>query len=293
MRKSIEYFRQAIERDATYALAYAGVAMAYTELVEIGSLRPEEAYRRARDAGAKALELDSELGEAHCMVAFVKFVHDFDWPGAEQEFKRALELSPSSADTYDLYGRLCSALERYDDAIAMQQRAYELDPLAHRADVATALLRAGRHDEALQAARRAIELDPRYPRGHSTLGWALLKKGMEAEGLAALERAVSLSPDDGLWLSQLGQAYALAGKIDAARAVLRQLQERSRQSYVSPYHLAYVYTGLGDQDQAMDCLERAFEERSGAVYGIKGSFLFATLRSHPRFTALLKKMNLT
>ncbi len=292
MRKSIEYFERAIEQDPTYALAYAGVAMAYTELGELGVLRGDQAYQRAKEAATKGLEIDGELGEAHCMLAFVKYVCDFDWAGAEQGFKRALELSPSSADTYDLYGRLCSALERYDDAIAMQQRAYELDPLAHRADVATAFLRAGRYEEALQAATRAIVLDPSYPRAHSTLGWALLKTGLEVNGLAKLEQAVSLSRGGTLFLAQLGQAYALAGKIDRAQEVLRQLEELSRQAYVSPYALAYVYTGLGDHDKAMDCLERAYEERADAVYGIKGSFLFASLRSHPRFTALLKKMNL-
>ena len=292
MQKSIEYFEQAIERDPSYALAYAGLAMAYTEMCEVGALGAEQAYPRAKAAGAKALELDSELGEAHCVLAFVKFVHDFDWSGAEQEFKRALELSPSSADTYDLYARMCSALERHTDAVAMEQRAYELDPLYHPTAIATTLLRAGRYDEALQAATRAIELDPLSPRSHFTLGWALFKNAMEAEGLAAMERAVAVSPNDTLWLSQLGQAYALGGKIDAARAVLRELEERSRQTQVLPYHLAYVYTGLGEQDKAMDCLERAFEERGGAMYGIKGSFLFTPLRSHPRFTALLRKLNL-
>jgi serine/threonine-protein kinase len=225
-------------------------------------------------------------------VAYLKAVWDFDWMGAEREFKRALELSPSSADTYDLYGRMCAAVERYDEAIAMEQRAQELDPVAHRLDVATTLLRAGRYDEALQAATRAIEFDPHHDRAHSTLGWAYLKKGMSDEGLAELERAVSVSPGNTQWLAQLGQAYALVGKVAKAREVLRQLEELSRTTYVSPYHAAFVYTGLGEQDRALDLLERALEERAGAVYGVKGSFLFTPLRSHARFTALLRKMNL-
>ncbi len=291
-RKGIEYFEQAIAQDPDYALAYAALAMAYTELGETGALRPDEAYARAREAGAKALALDSGLGEAHCMLAFVKAVCDFDWAGAEQGFKRALELTPNSADTYDLYGRMCLALERYDEALAMEQRAQELDPLAHRADVARALLRAGRYDEALQAATRAIELDPHYARGHATLGWAHLKQGMIEPGLAELETAVSLSPGDTLWLAQLGQAYGTVGKVQKARDVLRQLEALSRQRFVSPYHMAFVYTGLGEQDSAIDWLERAYEGRSGPVYSVKGSFLFTPLRPHPRFQALLKKMNL-
>jgi eukaryotic-like serine/threonine-protein kinase len=292
MRRAIEHFQQAITRDPSYALAYTGVALAYVELGEGGALRPDEAYARARQAVAKALELDSGLGDAHSTLALLKLVCDFDWTGAEQEFKRALELNPSSANTYDYYGRMLSALERYDEAIAMVKRAQELDPIAHPLDLASVLLRAGRYDEAVRAAKPVIELDPHYARGHATLGWAYVKKGMTDEGLVELEKAVALSPGDSIWLGQLGQAYAMVGKVAESREVLRQLEELARQRYVSPYHVAYVYTGLGERDTAMDWLERAYEERAGAVYGIKGSFLFAPLRSHARFTALLSKMNL-
>ena len=291
-RKGLEYFEQAIAQDPDYALAYAALAMAYTELGETGALRPDEAYARAKAASAKALALDSGLGEAHCMLAFIKAVCDFDWLGAEEEFKRALALTPNSADTYDLYGRMCLALERNEEALALERRAQELDPLAHRADVARTLLRMGRHAEALQAATRAIEFDPHYARGHATLAWAYLKKGIIERGLAELETAVSLAPGVTQWLAQLGQAYGIAGKVAKARDVLRQLEELSRERFVSPYHMAIVYTGLDEHDSALDWLERAYEERSGPVYSVKGSFLFTSLHAHPRFTALLKKMNL-
>ena len=292
MRQAIKFFEQAIERDPGYALAYASVATAFTELGEGGEMNPGEAYPRAQAAAARAVALDPDLGEAHSTVAYGKFVFEFDWAGAEHEFKRALELSPGSADTYDLYGRLCQTLERYDEAIAMLQRAQQLDPLAHRVDVATALLRAGRYAEALEAVNRAIALDRDDARGCSTLGWVYFRMGRVAEGLAALERAVALAPSNTIWLAQLGQACALAGKVDRAREILGALEEQSTRRYVSPYHLAYVYTGLGQQDRAMDCLERAFEQRAGAVYGIRGSFLFEPLRSHPRFEALLHRMHL-
>jgi serine/threonine-protein kinase len=292
MREAIRYFERAIERDPRFALAYAAMGMAYAELGETGAQRPAEAFPRAKTAAARALELDDELGDAHCTAAFVRFVYDFDWAGAEEGFRRALELSPNSADSYDLYGRLCSSLERYEEAIAYQQRAQELDPLAHRADVANALLRAGRPDEALEAAERAIELDPQYARGQSTFGWACLAQGKVEEGLAALERAVDLAPGESQWLAQLGQACAQTGRPDRAREILERLESRARSGYVAPNHLAYVYTGLGEHDRAIDCLEQAFEQRAGAVYGIKGSFLFAPLRTHPRFVALLGRMNL-
>ena len=291
MQRAIVYFERAIARDPGYALAYASVAMAYAELAEGGALAPEVAVRQARDAGANALRLDPTLGEAHCAVAHLNQL-DFDWAAAEQEFKRALELSPSSADTYDLYGRMCAGLERYEEAIALVRRAQELDPLAHRTDVAAALLRAGRYDEAALEAARALEDDPDYDRAHATLGWAYLKKGMTDAGLGELERAVALSPTNSQWLAQLGEAYALVGSADKAREVLQQLEDRARRTYVSPYHLAFVYTGLGEHERALDLVERAFDEHAGAMYGIKGSFLLAPLRPHPRFKALLTRMNL-
>jgi serine/threonine-protein kinase len=292
MRQSIGYFEQAIARDGAYALAYAGIAAAYVELGETGALEPKRAHQAGREAVARALALDDGLGEAHSLLAHVKVVSEFDWAGAEREFERALALSPSSADTYDFYGRMCAALGRHDEAIALLQRAHELDPLAHRSDAANAFLRAGRLDEGLTAARRAVELDPHYDRAHATLGWALLLTGRAEEGVAELERAVSLTSSSTVWPAQLGQAYAMTGRPEKARAVLRQLEERARREYVAPYHMAYVHTGLGEMDAAMDWLERAYEERAGAVYGIKTSFVFAPLRGHPRFTALLKKMNL-
>jgi tetratricopeptide (TPR) repeat protein len=292
MRQSIGYFEQAAARDPRFAGAYAGIAMAYVELFETGAMSAEETYPPAKQAVERALELDPEQPDAHCVLAFAKLVFDFDWEGSEAEFQRTLELSPNHADAWDLYGRLCSALERHEEGIAMARRAQELDPLAHRLDVATALLRAGRAAEALEVATQAITFQPDYARGHATRGWVLIKLGRQAEGLAALERAVALSPGDPLWLAQLGQAYAEAGQTERARGLLQDLEEQARTRYVAPYHLAYLYTGLGQWDRAMECLETAYQQRAGSVYGIKGSFLLAPLRSHPRFQALLRKMRL-
>jgi tetratricopeptide (TPR) repeat protein len=292
MQRAIDYYQQATVRDPDFALAYASMAMTYAELGEGGLLSPDVAFGQARDAAANALRVDPGLGDAHCAVAYLKTLWDFDWAGAEREFKRALELSPSSADTYDYYGRMCAAIERYDEAIALQQRAQELDPLAHRMDVASTMLRAGRYTEAARGAERVLESDPVYDRAHATLGWAYFRQGKQAQGIAELERAVSLSQANAQWLAQLGQAYALMGSTDKARKILQQLEDRARETYVSPYHLAFVYAGLGDMERALDLLERAFAQRTGAIYSIKGSVLLAPLRSHPRFTALLEKMNL-
>lgn len=290
--RSIEYFERAIIRDPTFALAHANLGMAYLELVEDGVMAPAIAYARAPDVSAKALSLDSELSAAHSTMGYLKAVGYFDWTGAESAFRRALELSPGNTNACDLYGRLCAGLERYDDAIALQARAHELDPLAHRMDLVTTLLRAGRYDEALVKAKEAVELDDGYDRARATLGWAYILSGKPDEGLAELELAVSLSRGHTMWLGQLGEAYARTGRKAKARSILRDLEKKARSTYVSPYHFAYVFTGLGEYDKAMEFLERAVAERTGPAYSIKGSFLLTALHTHPRFHALLRGMNL-
>ena len=290
--RAIDLFNRAIAGDPTYALAHVGVAMAYAELVESGALPPADGRPRAMEAAESALRIDPGLADAHCAMAHLKSLWEFDWSGAEAGFRRAIELNPNSADAHDLYGRMCDAQLRFDDALALQRRAQELDPLAHRLDVATTLLRAGRYAEAESDVARAIEFEPEYDRAHATLGWARIKQGNFADGLASLERAVAISPHDTQWLAQLAQARALAGDTAGARDILRQLEERANSEYVSSYHLAFIYTGLGDEERALDMLEQAYEERAGAIYAVKGSFLFAPLRGHPRFKALLARINL-
>ena len=295
LRKGAEYFRAAAVADPRFALAYVGIAQCFAEIA-VGqggrSMTPDEAYTQATNAATQALALNADLGEAHSVLALLKMAHDYDWTGSEAEFKRALELSPGSADIYDYYGWLCGSLERYEEGLVLVRRAYELDPLTHRSDVASMLLRAGRYEEALAAAQRAAEFEPNYSRVRSTLGWAHLKLGSVDAGLSNLEHAVKMDPENTLFQAQLGQAYAMYGKPDEARAVIQRLETWTRERYVSPYHLAYVYTGLGDFDRAIDMLERSYRERAGAIYGVKGSFLFTPLHAHPRFIALLRKMNL-
>jgi TolB-like protein/Flp pilus assembly protein TadD len=295
LRQAVDYFTRAVQKDPGFALAHADLAQAYTELALAsggGLFRPDQAFDLARASVSTALALDGTLAEAHCMVGFLYYVRDFDWDGAEAAFRRALELSPNSADTNDLYGRMLAALGRHQEAIPFVTRAQELDPLSHRTDLAAALLRAGRYEEALPAAEHAVALDPGYGRGHATLGWVYIKLGRIEEGLAELRQGAELTLNDAMFLAQLGEAYALTGREGEARDVLRRLEERSHEEYVTPYYFAYVYTGLGEHDRAIDALERALAERSGGLYGIKASFLFAPLRGHPRFTALLRKLNL-
>jgi adenylate cyclase len=293
-RRALGEFEKAVDRDPGFALAWTSIAQIHTEsgISGIVGKSPEEAIRRAKQAIGRALELDDELPEAHGIAALIRFTLDFDWQGAEREFLRALELGPGAGEIHDHYSWMLSSLERYDEALREVRRAKELDPLLVQSDVGTALLRAGRFDEALEEARKAVASEPGSARCHSNLGWALIFSGDPAAGIASLESAVALSPGATLFLSQLGQAAALTGDVDRARKILAQLHELAERDFVSPYHFAYVHAGLGEADAAIDHLEQAFERRSGAIYGIKGSFLFRNLRDHPRFAALLRRMNL-
>lgn len=294
-RRSLLDYHAAIDRDPGFALAWVSTAGAYAELCIGGSVgkSPEEAIALAKKAATHALEIDQELGEAHSISALIQFAFDFDWAGAERSFLRAIELSPGCAQAHQHYGWLCSSLERHDDALRQLRRARELDPLLIPTDVVTHLLRAGRVGEALEEAQKSAREQPGTPRCHSVLGWALIFSGEETAGIASLERAVALSTGGTLFLSQLGQACALRGDVKRARQILDEMRNRSTREFISPYHFAYVYAGLGEADAAIDCLERAFERRSGAIYGIKGSFLFHSLRDHPRFESLLRRMNLS
>lgn len=290
--RSIEFFERAIVCDPGFALAFVHLAMAYTELAEDGTMAPDIAYRHATEAATRALRLDPLLGAAHCAMGHLKAVREFDWSGAEECFKRALELSPSDAHTYNLYGRFCAGLARHDEAITLHSHARELDPLVHRMDLVTALIRAGRYPEAIAEAESAMALDPSHGRTRATLGWAYFLSGRRDEGLAQLEQAVSLSHGTSAWLAQLGEAYGMAGNAEKAREILAELGERAQHTFVSPYYFAYLHTGLGDFDRAMDSLTHAVALRTGPAYAIKGSFLLAPLRTHPAFLRLLREMKL-
>jgi tetratricopeptide (TPR) repeat protein len=297
VRQGLEFLNQAVASDPNFALAHTWISLAHVAAVmgyDGGAARADESCRLARAAADRALRLDSDLGEAHGAMAFVKLVAEFDWQGSERGFRRALELNPNSDVLWSEYGLLLSALARYDEAIAAYRRAKELDPLAplHSSTLSSMLLRAGRADEALDEAARLLKLQPEYPMAHSNFGWAQLMKGGVDEGLSSLVKAVELAPGNTMLLGQVGHAYGMIGREEQAREILNRMQALASTRSVPSYHLAYVYAGVGDFEKAMDCLERAFDERAGGIYGVGGSFIFARLRSHPRFRALLDKMNL-
>jgi TolB-like protein/Tfp pilus assembly protein PilF len=296
-RNAIELFEQAVAADPGFARPYADAALSWAVLGMghgAGALRPSLGYERGRAAVEKALRLDLSLGAAHAVLGLLRFEYEFDWTGAETECRDAIRLAPGDSLAHNIYGQLLSSLRRFGEAISEQSLAYQLDPLTPVAasDLATTLLRAGRQDEALPVAERLIGLDPEFPMAHSTRAWALLKRGAVAEGLAELERAVELSPGNTLFLAQLGEACAMVGDERRARDILARLEALRCERYVSPYHLAYVHTGLGQSEEAITQLERALAERSGGIYGLAGSFLFEELRTEPAFQEILARMNL-
>jgi serine/threonine-protein kinase len=292
LARAIDLYQRALERDPSFGLAAANAGLCYIEMAEQGFMPPEDAFARAEEHVEHALRVWPDLSAAHMCAAYLRMTRDYEWAEAEREFRLALELAPNDAEACDLFGRMCAGIARFDESLALLRRAQELDPLAHQNDITTTLLRAGRYEEAVERAATAVEINSVNPRTRATLGWAEFLRGRVREGIATMEHAVSLAPDSTLWLGQLGEMYGMAGESERARAIARDLEERARNGFVSPYHLAYVYTGLGELDRAFDLLEHAIETRTGATYGIKGSFLFIPLREHPRWRGLLAKMNL-
>ncbi len=296
LRKAIEHFREAIEFDPTYALAFAGLADSYTLLGSAGydAPRPLEMMPMAKAAAVKALEIDESLAEAHTSLAFIKFRLDWDWAGAEEEFTRAIELNPGSATSHHWYAIYLTAMDRQEEAIDEIKRAQRLDPLS--LIIAAAVGRiyhfAGQYDRALEEFRKTLEMDANYGEAHFNLGFTYAKKGRYEEAIAEFQEAIKLSENRTVMLAVLGHIFSMAGKQTQARSVLEQLTELSNQSYVSPLDMAIVYTGLGEKEPAFEWFEKAYLERSGPLIYLKVEALYDSLRSEPRFKDLLRRMNL-
>ena len=294
-RKAIEYFNQAIEKDRNYGLAHAGLADSYIVLGQYSLLSAKEAYAKAREAATKALELDDTLAEAHNALATVKGDYDWDWPGAEREFRRAIELNPSYATAHQWYCQLLSVLGRNEEALAEIKRAQQLDPLSLIINAVSGaiLLRAGRDDPAIEQLRKTLEIDPNFARAHYYLGIAYVRKGAFGEAIAEFQRATTLSPNITQYKGGLGHAYARAGKSAEARKLLSELKEQSKRRYVSWLDFATIYAGLGEKDQAFACLEQAYEQRDTKLFiSGYGNPLLDPLRPDPRFEDLLRRIGL-
>jgi TolB-like protein/Flp pilus assembly protein TadD len=292
LKKAVGYFKQAIALDPNYALAYAGLADAYMFISDM-YLPIKEAMPMARAAAQEALKLDETLAEAHAALGGVKMQFDWEWAEAEREYRRAIELNPSYALVHNGYGILLVYLGRFDEARAQTNRARELDPLSPFVQVGAVwpVYFGRQYDQAIEQLRQIAAWNPEFVNVYINLGWAYTHKGMYEEAIAALNKAKSLS-DNWLIAAHLGYVYARAGKRDEARKALAELQARAKREHISDYGFAVVYVGLGEKDQAFAALEKAYEARVDFLFWLKVEPLFDELRLDPRFTDLLRRMNL-
>jgi len=293
LRTAIEYFNQALGKDPSYALAYAGLADSYGLLHVYGAASPADSQPQAKAAAKKALELDDTLAEAHTSLAKVLNRYDFDLERSLKEFERAIQLNPNYATAHQWYsnGPLL-AFGQFDRAIAEGKRAVELDPLSLviNADLGQDYFIARRYDEAIAQLRKTIEMDPRFYLTHWDLGQVWQLKGQLNEAIAEYRKAVELN-DDPFVLALLGQAYARAGQREEAQRILARLSGEAKSRYVHAYSFALMYLALGDKERAIDEMERAYRERAGGdVSWIKVDPLLDDLRGNPRFEALVQKV---
>jgi len=294
-QKSLEYFQRAIERDPSYALAYAGTADCYDLLGWYDYLPPEEAFPRAKAAAEKALEVDETLAEANASLGWISANYDWDWLAAESKYKRAIELNPSYATVHQWYAEYLSYMGRHDESIAEAKRAQELDPLSIiiNNDLGQVLYYARQYDRAIEQLQKVLELDPDFIIAHFFLAFLYAQKAMYEEAIAEVQKAMNLSGGgDLLMVAQLGTIYSSSGRRDEAKKVLDELYQLSKQRYVSPFYIALIYVGLRQKNQAFEWLEKAYEERDHWLETLKVHPMLDSLRSDPRFTKLLKKMRL-
>ncbi len=291
-RRAIGYFEEAIGRDPRYALAWAGLADARTLLGIYGYASPRVALPEAREAALRALELDATLAEAHATLGAVQEGFDWDWAGAEAEYRRAIELNPSYATAAHWYGMFLVMMGRFEDGLAQLERAAALDPLSSpiRTSVAMALVYARRPQEAIEQCGSVLELDPDFAWAHGVLGQAHLQLGSLEQGVEHSRHASELSGLSPEYQAELAAAYAAAGRRSEALALLSELERPGASSSPPWFEMAMAFAGLGDRDRAFECLERAYATRSAWRSYLGVETRLDPVRADPRFEALLARM---
>ena len=294
---AMDYFQQAIERDPSYAAPYSGLADCYAlfgSSFDVGGQPPNEVQPKAKSAALKALELDSSLSDAHNSLAYVKFTYDWDWQGAEAEFKRSLQLNPGYTHGHHWYAHLLLSAGRPDEAFAESNRALELDPVSPIVNLHLGwhYLYTKQYDKALEQLSKTLELDSDYALAHWYRGLAYEQKTMYAEALREMNRAKDLLPGNLAVQSDIGHVYAISGDKRSAEKVIADLKAESRQRYVNQYELALIYIGLGQNDRAFESLDKAYREHSDQLIYLGVDPRLDAIRSDARFTELVRRVGI-
>ena len=293
LRKAMEQFQLATDKDPNYALAYVGLADCYVVLGDYTGAPTRETIPHAKAFAERALQLDASLAEAHATLGFVA-QNLWQWQTAEEHFKRAIELNPNYATAHQWYSLSLLEMGRFAEALTEIKRAQELDPLSViiSNNVANDYLALGDMNSSMEQSKRLIELDPSYPRGHEALASAYLKQHRYPEAIAELQKAINLSPADSVLQRDLGFTYGVSGKRAEAVNILNQLQALYEKQEAFGADVAGVYAGLGDKDKAFEWLEKDYQARNGRLARIRWNTPFDPLRSDPRYIDLLRRMSL-
>jgi TolB-like protein/Flp pilus assembly protein TadD len=293
LRRSIDYFNQAIAKDPNYALAYAGLAQAWKLLPAFNGGAPQDCFPQAESAARKALALDDTLSDAHAALASLKGLNGFDYAGAITEYERTLQLNPNDATARQWFANDTLAnIGQNERELAELNRAVELDPLSLviNSNLGWAYIHLGRLDEAVAQLRKTVEMDGAFYYARYTLALALELKGAIPEAIAEYQKTVSIA-EDSVPLGMLGRLYAAQGRKDEAQQILQQLRQKREQRYTAAYSLALVYLGLGDRNEALNWLEQGYREHDGFNIGpIRVDPLLTSLHGDPRFEALAEKI---
>ncbi len=287
-----KYLDQSLKADPNYAPAHALLAQQQVIQMFRGLVPPNVAFDRAKASARRAIALDEGLAEAHYQLGYVLALYDWDWGGAEREFRRAVELNPSDANAHAWYGFYLSWMNRPKEAVALARRAATLDPVSVLAMVneATVLLLGRMIDSAVAKAEASVAFDPQYGLAYERLGLAYDARNDYPKAIEAYRKALGLFPGDPQRLASLAGAYAKIGRTDTARVVLADLLARERRSFVTPLALATLYVGLGEPDHAIDWIEQGFQGRSPEMVALQVSPVWESLRGQPRFQAVLRRM---
>ncbi|MGD9561607.1 MAG: hypothetical protein AB7F88_04450 [Pyrinomonadaceae bacterium] len=295
MLRSIDYFQQAVKLDPEFALAYARISEVYCSMPAYPYLSPKEAFPKAKAAAEKALELDPTLSEAYTSLAYVQIIYDWDWAGGERSFKRAIELDPTSISAHFRYGQIYLVpVGRVDEGISEMKQGLDAESLDvnMQVHVAWGYLVMGENDKALEQARKTYDLEPNHLVARWMLSQALTVMGRYDESLSITEKSLQEDPNNQLAILNAGFAFARSGRRDKAEEMIGRFRELAKTQYVQTYWIAPIYGALGERDKAFAELEKAFEAKDWGLHRLKIDPYFRPLHDDPRFTSMLKRLNL-